>query len=218
LKINNIKTIFFDYDGTLHNSMAIYAPAFRKAYENLVENGYAEPKLWSDDEISSWIGYNPREMWEKFIPNLNEDIRNASSELIGKEMNRLIKLGYPVLYEDSIEILEYLKKKGYILVFISNCRKKYMENHKELFDLEKYFINMVCSEEYDFMPKQDILKSIIINYPKEMAIVGDRKKDMDAGKASGIFTIGCKYGFGTEEELSDADIKIGSIAELKNIF
>lgn len=198
--------------------MAIYAPAFRKAYENLVENGYVESRFWSDDEISGWIGYNPREMWEEFMPDLHQDIRDASSELIGREMNRLIKLGYPELYEDSIEILEYLKKRGYILVFISNCRKKYMENHRKLFDLDKYFDNMVCSEEYDFLPKQDILKKIIENYPKEMAIVGDRKKDMDAGKASGIITIGCTYGFGTEEELSESDIRINRISELKNIF
>jgi len=35
-QLEGIKTIYFDYDGTLHNSNKIYAPAFRKAYDFLV--------------------------------------------------------------------------------------------------------------------------------------------------------------------------------------
>ena len=32
-------TVFFDYDGTLHNSMLTYGPAFREVYADLVKNG-----------------------------------------------------------------------------------------------------------------------------------------------------------------------------------
>ena len=34
--------IIFDYDGTLHETLYIYKPAFLKAYDWLVKNGYAE--------------------------------------------------------------------------------------------------------------------------------------------------------------------------------
>jgi len=218
LKMDNVRTIFLDYDGTLHNSMTIYAPAFRKAYENLVDKGHAEPRSWSEEDISKWIGFNPKEMWERFMPDLSRETRDTSSELIGREMNELIKKGYPKLYENAIDTLEYLKSKGYTLVFLSNCRKEYMENHRKLFSLDKYFDSMICSEEFGFIQKQNILKTVIENYPKERVMVGDRKKDLDAGRASGIFTIGCKYGFGSEEELTGADLLIDDISELKNIF
>ena len=36
-----MKGVIFDYDGTLHESIRIYAPAFHKAYEYLVEKGHA---------------------------------------------------------------------------------------------------------------------------------------------------------------------------------
>ena len=35
-----MKYIIFDYDGTLHNSIKIYKPAFMTAYDYLVDNGY----------------------------------------------------------------------------------------------------------------------------------------------------------------------------------
>ena len=36
-EFKNIKNIVFDYDGTLHNSIKIYAPAFREAYNYLID-------------------------------------------------------------------------------------------------------------------------------------------------------------------------------------
>ena len=32
-----VKTIIFDYDGTIHNTLGIYEPAFREAYQWLAE-------------------------------------------------------------------------------------------------------------------------------------------------------------------------------------
>ena len=36
-----MKGVIFDYDGTLHESIRIYAPAFHRAYEYLVEKRHA---------------------------------------------------------------------------------------------------------------------------------------------------------------------------------
>ena len=54
-------TIFFDFDGTLHDSMAIYGPAFRAAYAWLVKEGYKEPQEFSDSWISQWLGFTVEE-------------------------------------------------------------------------------------------------------------------------------------------------------------
>ena len=51
-------TVFFDYDGTLHDSMRLYGPAFRRVYAALVAEGWAEPRAFSDKEIASWLGYS----------------------------------------------------------------------------------------------------------------------------------------------------------------
>ena len=215
IPFNRIKTIFFDYDGTLHNSIKIYAPAFKKAYDYLVKSGFANIREWTEVEISYWLGFNPQDMWEKFMPDLDESIRGKCSKIIGDEMKSLIEQGKPVLYEGALEILKYLKNKGYRLVFISNCKIYYVQGHMRLFELDKYFEELACSEEYDFVPKYEILGQLKHKYPHEMLIIGDRKQDIEAGKKNNIYTIGCSYGFSFEGELEDADLLLDNIEDLR---
>jgi phosphoglycolate phosphatase len=215
IPFKNIKTIFFDYDGTLHNSIHLYAPAFRKVYDFLVQEGHAKKRVWSDKEISYWLGYNAPDMWNQFMPQLSEDLKQQCSNMIAKEMKLLMEQGKPVLYDGAIETLNHLKKKGYQLVFISNCKVYYKELHNKLFHLDNYFDALVCSDEYDFIPKYEILKIIKQKYPAEMVIIGDRNQDIEAGKKNSIYTIGCRYGFASSGELDDADMIIDCISELK---
>ena len=114
IPFKSIKTIFFDYDGTLHNSIPLYAPAFRKAYDFLVEKGHAKAKEWTDKEISYWLGFNPQDMWENFMPSLSMKLRETCSEIIGAEMKKLIEQEKPYLYEGALEILNILKIKDII--------------------------------------------------------------------------------------------------------
>lgn len=218
LELKNIRTIFFDYDGTLHNSIKIYAPAFRKAYAYLVNEGKAEERQWTDAEISYWLGFNPEEMWKNFMPQLDAELRNKCSAIISEEMKSLVEEGKPEFYEGALETLAFLKAQGYSLVLISNCKSYYKQCHSELFQLERYFEEFACSEEYDFIPKYDILKRIKSKYPEKMVIIGDRKQDIEAGKLNGIYTIGCRYGFPLEGELDAADMLIDDIRELKDLF
>lgn len=216
--INNIKTIFFDYDGTIHDSIKIYAPSFRKAYDFLVKNKYAEKRDFTDDEISYWLGFSSKDMWKNFMPNLDENIRNEASKIIGSEMLNQLSLGKAVLYEGAIDVLKYLKNKGYDLVFISNCGLNYMEINRELFNLDDYFNEMVCSQEYNYIPKYEMLKKIKNKYKDNMVIIGDRIQDIESGKKNNIHSIACKYGYGSTKELENADLMIDDIKDILNIL
>ncbi|WP_083258709.1 HAD family hydrolase [Cellulosilyticum sp. I15G10I2] len=215
IPFKSIKTIFFDYDGTLHNSLTLYAPAFRKAYAFLVANGYADAKTWSDQEIGYWLGFNPQDMWQTFMPKLSEKMREKCSGIIGEEMKHQISETKPFLYEGAEEVLRYLKEKHYHLIFISNCKTYYKEYHTKLFGLDQYFESLICSDEYNFIPKHEILNKVKDHYPEERVIVGDRKQDMEAGQKNDIYTIGCTYGFAKPGELDRADLKIDDIRALK---
>ena len=61
--------LLFDYDGTLHDTAHIYIPAFRLAYRTLVERGLAPDQDFTDEEIKSWLGYSPKEMWTALLPD-----------------------------------------------------------------------------------------------------------------------------------------------------
>jgi phosphoglycolate phosphatase len=77
---------------------------------------------------------------------------------------------------------------------------------------------MICSEDYHYITKSDILKRIKSTLKPGIVIVGDRFHDMDAGKDNGILTIACDYGYGTISELENADFHINDINELKNML
>ena len=46
--MENIKTIIFDYDGTIHDSTKIYSDAFRIVYQQMVKEGEAPWREFSD--------------------------------------------------------------------------------------------------------------------------------------------------------------------------
>ncbi|SFC16216.1 phosphoglycolate phosphatase [Alkalibacterium subtropicum] len=217
-KFKNVKTIIFDYDGTLHDSSRIYIPAFKRAYAYLVENEQAPEKVFQDQEITRWLGYSKKEMWELFMPHLVDAHKNEASRLIGETMVDKISRKEAHLYPDALETLAYLKEK-YTLIFLSNCSIDYMESHADMFNLRDYFTDMYCTEMYDFKKsKKEIVADFKHKYPSEYAIVGDRHQDLEVGELDQTYAIGCSYGFGQKEELAQADNVISDIAELKNMF
>ncbi len=217
-RLGKVHTLFFDFDGTIHNSIKIYAPAFRKAYEFLVEKGFAEKRIWTDDEISHWLGFTSKSMWKEFMPNLDKTYQKKASSMIGDIEKNLMDNKEAVLYEGSLETLEYLKNKGYRLVFLSNCSNSYRDQAYKIFGLDRYFDDLISAEDYNFIPKHEILKKIKDKYPKERAMVGDRIHDMEAAKLNNVKSIGCSYGFGSYEEIKDADVIIDDIRKLQEIL
>ncbi|BBF42619.1 hydrolase, haloacid dehalogenase-like family protein BCZK2594 [Lachnospiraceae bacterium KM106-2] len=206
--------LLFDYDGTIHESLKIYAPAFRKAMQYLEQKGLKEPVIYTDEEIAYWLGFNVKEMWNTFMPKLSKEEVNTCSQLIGAEMLRLIEEGHAKLYKGTSETLEGLIEKGYKLLLLSNCKVSYLEAHKETFSLDKYFSAFYTSEEYGFRPKYKIFEEIKKYHEGEFIVIGDRYQDMEIAIKHGVSSIGCTYGYGSEEELQCADIKIDDILKL----
>jgi len=216
--LRNVKTLIFDYDGTLHDSSKIYIPAFLSAYDYLVENRKAPEKEFRDSEITRWLGYSKKEMWDTFMPDLEEPYKSAASSIIGQTMVGKISRQEAHLYPDAIETLKYLKEK-YTLIFLSNCSIDYMESHAEMFDLREYFTDMYCTEMYDFKKsKKEIVDGFKHNYPADYAVVGDRHQDLEVGELDRTYAIGCTFGFGQADELKQADYLISDITELKCIL
>jgi len=210
--------IIFDYDGTLHNSIKIYGPAFRQAYSYLVEKGYGEERSWKDEEISKWLGFSSKDMWNSFMPGLKEEEKHKCSAIIGTAMVKYINENKAELYPGALETLEWLRKKGFNLIFLSNCKIQYMKEHRRSFNLDKYFTGFYCTEEFDFLPKYKIFNYIKEKHLGDFMIIGDRYQDIQIAKVHNLYSIGCEYGYGSEEELRGADAIIADISELKEIL
>lgn len=198
-------TVFFDFDGTLHDSMATYGPAFRRAYSWLVEQGYERPREFSDEWISQWLGFTVEEMWTTFVPDLSEEVWGTAAKIVGDEMVRLTSLGEARLFEGVPEMLSSLKKQGYNLAFLSNCGIRYCDVHRKQFGLDKWFGSYYCAEDFGFVPKWQIYQEVASKHCNPHVMVGDRLHDEEVAYRAGIPFIGCAYGFGREGELTHVD-------------
>ena len=206
-----MKTVVFDFDGTIHDTKRLYGSAFRTAYEFLVNGGYAEPALYSDDDVSKYLGMTAPEMWQSFMPQLPPETREEAGAIIGREMNKGVLGGKAVMYSGIDEALTELKKRGCSLMILSNCRHSYMEAHRTALGLDKWVDDYFCGEDYGFIPKEDIFTLIMQKYPsRSFVMVGDRASDIAAGVKNGVPSVGCLYGFGSPEELAQASCTVSS--------
>ena len=69
-----IQTVIFDWDGTLHDTKALYGAALRRTLSRLEEQGYSVPKDRSDDRLARYLGVNARDMWNDFMPALPAEV------------------------------------------------------------------------------------------------------------------------------------------------
>lgn len=198
-------TVFLDYDGTLHDSMASYGPAFRRAYAWLVEEGYKQPREFSDEWISQWLGFTTEQMWMSFAPDLPEEVWRHAARIVGETMDQCAEDGQARLFTGVPEMLSDLRSRGYRLVFLSNCRSDYCEVHRRVFGLDRWFDTYCCAEDFGDIPKWAIYQRVADGFARPQVMVGDRFHDGEVAKRAGIPFVACAYGFGEQGEWLDAD-------------
>lgn len=207
-------TLIFDWDGTLHDTAHLYGCAFRSAYAWLVSEGYAQPRAYSDAEVSVYLGMTARDMWDTFMPRLPREVKEQASAIIGREMISAIRAGRATLYPGTEEMLEKLKRQGYRMVILSNCKHAYMEAHREMFRLDRWFAGFYCSGDFDFAPKEEIFPRIQQRFPGSFAVIGDRDTDFRAAATHHLPFVACAYGFGRPEEWEGADRIARDVSQL----
>ena len=179
------KTIIFDYDGTIHHTLGIYEPAFRETYQWLTEQKAAEEREIGSAEIAGWLGFNSKEMWNTFLPELDQSYKEQASRMVGDLMVRQIR-----------------KHKA---VWYPGAEASYREAHWKEFGMERWFDHFYDCESYGFRPKTEIVQEIIREYTGPYLVVGDRRQDLECARACKSPFIGCLYGYGERGELNGAD-------------
>lgn len=218
-------TLVFDCDGTLHDSLRVYAPGLRRVYARMVADGNAPLRNLSDAEIGSWLGWSTEDMWTAFAPDLSPDLRREYADEVGRYMVWGIENGDARLYPHVEETLGLLRDQGRNLVFLSNCRRSYMDAQREAFGFDRFFSGYYCCESYSGEGKPQIFEHIrddvLSAYPgrtHEFVAVGDRFHDMELALVHGLRSIGCLYGFAEPGELDCATACVEDIAEVPSVL
>lgn len=207
-------TLVFDYDGTIHNTMKLYEPAIREICSWLLANHYVEEANPDEKRIAGWLGMNAKEMWKDFMPDLDPDIRLEAEKMVGNYMMNRVRLHEAEWYPEAEQILTTLKSQGYSMVILSNSKKITGETHFKEFNMGRFFDKWYDCESFHWAPKTDIIKILANDYPGELIVIGDRRSDYEAAAVIKARFIGCLYGYGSREELKNADCLIQNIAEL----
>ena len=202
-----VKWVFFDVGTTLVNE--------EKAYNHRVYD------MIKDTNIS----------FEEFD---NKRIELAKRGLDGnsaaiKHFN-LIKTPWhsedEVLFKDTIDVLEYLKSKGYKLGIIAN-QKKGLEKRLDEFGILKYFELVIASEEVGISKPDKEIFIITISkvncIPQECVMIGDRlDNDIIPAKQIGMKTIWIRQGLAIYQDIKlgikHADYVVNSLKEIKEIL
>lgn len=216
-ELKDVNSIIFDFDGTLHNTIKIYYPAFSSGVEFLRNHGFAKDFELNEKNVAKFLGEKPNFAYDLIAKEADEKLKREVMSLVGKKMDENIKNGLGELYDDSIKVLEDLSK-NYDLYILSNCRESYLDSALDVYGIKKYFKKYFAAETYDFLPKEYIIKKERKNIREEIIFVGDRHHDIEAARINNLKSIFCSYGFGSYEEGKDANYKISSIGELLKIL
>lgn len=210
--------LVFDYDGTCYETLGIYGEAVREAEKWANGLGFYASHSSEDRFLRKYLGMNPSDMWEEFMPDAPEEIRRQGSMIVQEGMLEGIRLNRGGLYEGIPRLLEKLKAAGHVLLILSNCTIKYRDAHWKAYGLDRWFSEFYCSEAFGGIPKEEIFRTLSKEYPGEYLMIGDRHSDMKVGYEHGFGTVACDYGYGSRKELETADYHARSVQELEKLL
>ena len=210
-----MKTLFLDFDGTLHETARVYGLALRSVYEELTDDGLVPPHEITDEMICSWLGTPYRYPWDQMAPDLDDVLRDAAIREVGGRLDRLISDGQGRLFPGTEAVLDRLAADGWHMIILSNSAVSYMDMNRRVYGLDRWFSDYVLIGDYPHCPtKGAMLAEDLREKQCPGIVVGDRIYDLDAAKDCGLPCIGCLFGYAPEGELDSADLLIRDIAEL----
>ncbi len=179
-----IKTILFDFDGVILDSMKIKAEGFKAIFSEY------DPEIILKIEAYHYANGG----MSRF-----EKIKNIHSSILHREVSPMIVDEYATRFAESIskhlfnknnlidDTVLFIKKNysKYNLHIVSGAEHSELNKLCNIFDLEQYFITIEGS------PTKKILlvKKIIDKYsyvPRDTILIGDSMNDYEAAKANQI--------------------------------
>ena len=194
------KAIFFDLDGTLTESGEGITKSVQYALEKI---GKPEEDL---EKLKVFVGPPLMEQFMKYA---------GVDEATGRKAVEFYRERYEVkgIYENHPykgveEMLQELKRKGYILAVASSKPEYYVTQILDYFKLSSYFDVVVGSEMNGARTSkteviEETLKRLGLgSHRDQVLMVGDKEHDVLGARKAGLDCVAVSYGYGTEEELA----------------
>jgi phosphoglycolate phosphatase len=193
--------LIFDLDGTLFQTDSVTVPAARQAFEH---HGLTAPGA---REICAFVGRTAAE-YEAWLATLCPPLVAARIVAMAadRELDLIGRTG--LLYPGVRDALAALRHRAARMAVCSNGSRRYVEAVLTSHGIDGLFdaVRFRRPEDRD-KPQMvaDLLTDLAWHPATPGIVIGDRRDDIEAARANGLHAIGCAYGFGSEDELADAD-------------
>ena len=206
--------LLFDLGGTLTDPMVGITSSVQYALEKFgIHVRYLK-------ELIPFIGPPLAESFQKFYGFSKEDAEKAIQYY--REYYAPKGIFENEVYEGIPEMLAHLTEAGFTLLVATSKPTVFARKVLKHFGMEDYFSFVGGSELDGSRTKKAEVISYILKTcgieAKEAIMIGDRRHDIEGGKACGLESVGVLYGYGTEQELTEAgaDHIIRTVAELED--
>ena len=190
------KAVIFDLDGTLTQSEEGIWNCVRHAAQKL---GFQEPDA---ETLHKFIGPPLTYSFQEYMGMTEEEADRAVAAY--RERYSVVGLFENRVYPGIRRLLRTLKGEGWYAGIATGKPQAFAERIIVHFGLDKYFDKIVGPTGKIGSEKDALITASLPESYDEAWMVGDRKFDVEGGRAVGIRTIGVGYGYGDEAELRAA--------------
>jgi len=202
--------LIFDLDGTLFQTHAVSLPAVQEVFRSF------DLPVPPAEKILSFFG-RPGTEWQPWLrsqcPPERADALVAAVDR--REMEMIAERGQ--LYPGAREALEALREMVAQMAICTNGPHDYVETVLQSQSVAAFF-DVVRYRRPDDQGKPQMVAELLERVVARPALViGDRWDDIIAAHENGLRAIGAGYGYGSLEELGEADALAHEIGELPRL-
>jgi len=201
--------LIFDLDGTLFHTEKVSIPAVQGA---LRAAGYAEPTA---ETIMGFFGRPYQEFFEWLDATYPGIPREVAASIDEWELRMVRERG--ALYPGVLEALRELRARVDHMAICTNGPQPYTELVIEHHGLAPFF-EVVRWRRKEDGSKAEMVRGLLAEFPgRPGVVIGDRGDDIAAAHENGLLAIAAGYGYGSAEELAEADAVAYSPADLPRL-
>jgi len=208
-----MKAVIFDMDGVIIDSEPIH---FEVDLQTIGELGGNISKEGLEKYVGTTNEYMYTDIKQKF--NISKSLDEIISYKVELTKKRIIELELEPI-EGIRELLKELKRKNINTAIASSSPRDFIELVVSKFKIENYIEYIISGEEVDNGKPDPAIyietaKKLRLS-PEECTVIEDSRNGVLAAKAAGMRCIGFQNVNSGNQDLSNADIIVHSITEVK---